>query len=229
MVLAVPLLLAGGIFAMVAFKDQGYVRIRCENAGIFAPNCQRTNPDGPFDANIENKHPAWFDLNIVKYDENAQTFISASGSQMYFESVEIVSVGAYVGTDESAGSPIAQLRDMANSREPISILFGVNDDRPGDLRSLGCNELDITEAPSTYVAGLCSVPGGSALVTFRPNAEARAYLEELHRKAVSQVEEARSQLIWSYALTVPIFLVLFLLLSLLTWAVRKAASYVSAG
>lgn len=226
---AVPLLIAGGIFAMVNLNDQHYAAIRCENAGVFAPNCRRLTYGDPLDTYIENKYPAWFDLKIVKYDENALPFISASGSQMYLEGVEIVSVEAYIGTDESEGSPIAQLRDMASSREPISIIFGVNEDRPGDPRSLGCNELDITEAPSTYVAGLCGVPGGGALVTFRPNAEGAAYLEELHRKAVSQVEEAKSQLMWSYALTIPVFLVLFLLMSLLVWAVRRAVSYVSAG
>lgn len=228
-VLAVPLLLAGAIFARIALKDEHFAWIRCENAGIFAPNCRQTNLGGPLDARIERAHPSWFDLKVDEYQEGALSSVSASGSQMALEGVEILSVEPYWGTDEADGSPVATLREMARSGQPITIIFGVDEDRPRYLNPLGCNELDITRAPSTFVAGLCGVPDGVALVTFRPDPGGQAYLEELHRRASEEAEEAKSGLIRAYMILIPSFLVLFLLGSLLVWFIKRAASYVSAG
>jgi hypothetical protein len=228
-VLTVPLLLIGGIFAMYVLKGERYAFIRCENAGILAPNCRQTNLGGPLDMMIEKQHPSWFDLKIAEYEANAFPSISASGSQMVLDGAEIVSVEPYMGTDETDGSPVAKLREMAVSREPITIIFGVEEELPRGLDALGCNELDISQAPSTYVAGLCGVPNGVALMTFHPNAEGKAYLEELQRSVTSQAEEAKSQLMWSYLILIPSFLAMFLLGSFLIWIGKRTASYVSAG
>lgn len=227
-VLTVPLLIAGAIFTRAVIRPNNYATILCDNTSILGENCRTTDGLGKqWDERLRGEHPAWFDVRTRAHEDNSFPYAIVSGSQRYITDARIVSVAPYMGTDESAGSPLDQLRDMTG--QEISIIFGVNERDARPLNPIGCNELDFDGKSDIYTAGLCGIPNGVARVKFTAGVNSSEMLDELRTEIEREVSRQRKNIIADYAVGVPLFLALFLLGSLLIWIVKKAISYVRAG
>lgn len=224
-VLIVPLLIAGAIFTRIVIRPDNYAAILCENTSAFGENCRTTDGlEGQWHKQLQGKHPGWFDVNTRAYEDNSFPYTFVYGSQRYITDARIVSVVPYFGSDESAGSPLDQLRAMTG--QEISIIFGVNRRNVRLLNTLGCNELTFDGISDIYTAGQCD---GVAKVTFMAGVNSSKMLSELGTKIEKEISRQRKLIIIDYAFGVPLFLVLFLLGSLLIWMVKRAISYVRAG
>lgn len=232
LVLCLPLLMAGVVLSITALKDEHYATVRCEHGTIIGLNCRITDGLGEaWDREIESQYPEWFDIQTVEFEDNSFPYFMASGSQMEIRDVEIVRVWPYLGTDEGPGSPVEHLKLKAARREPITIQFGVGN-RANDMRfldPLGCNELDLTDTPSTPSAGLCGVENGVVGVEFRADPDGQAYFEKLSQAIATEIDRARTDLILGYVFLTLIPLALYFFLSALVWTVRRGYLYVVSG
>lgn len=227
-VLTVPLLIAGAVFTRAVIRPDNYATILCDNSTIFGENCRTTDGLGEkWDEQLRSEHPAWFDIHTRSYENNSFPYAIVSGSQRYVSGIRIVSVSPYAGTDESPGSPLAQLRNMTG--QEISIVFGNKERDARPLNPLGCNELNFDDNGETYTAGLCGIPNGVAQVKFTVEGEGSKNLSELRTKIDEEISKQKQSIIIDYAVGIPLFLFVFLLGSLLVWAVRRSISYIRAG
>lgn len=227
-VLIVPLLIAGALFTRTVIRPDNSATILCDNTYIFGENCRTTDGWGePWDKRLRGERPAWFDIWTRSFKDNSFPFAIVSGSQRSITDARIISVTPYTGTDESAGSPLDQLRDMTG--QEISIIFGVKESYARPLNPLGCNELEFDGRSEIYTAGLCGIPNGVARVKFTAGVNGSEMLSELRTKIEGEISRQRKNIITDYLVGIPLFLVLFLLGSLLTWTVKRAISYVRAG
>lgn len=228
LVLLVPLLIAGGLFTVLVIRPSHYATIICANSEMFGENCRMTDGLGEsWDERLRAEHPAWFDIHTRPFEVNNFPYATVSGSQRFLTGVKILDVQPYAGTDDSPGSPLDQLRSL--SGQEITIVFGnkERDERP--LNPLGCNELDFEGYPASYIAGLCGIPNGVARVKFSVDANGASQLAALKSAIDNEVADARQMLITEYLIGIPLFFVLFIVLSGVVWVLRKAITYVKAG
>lgn len=227
-VLLLPLLIAGAIFTTAIIHPSNYVTILCSRSALSGENCRTTDGLGnKWDEQLRKEYNAWFDIKTRTYEQNRFPSTIISGSQRYVTAVQIMEVEPYLGTDESPGSPLDQLRSLRG--KDITIVFGNKDrdDRP--LNPLGCNELNFEDYPESYTAGLCGIPGGVVGVKFTVGPEGNAQLSELKEAAEEETSNAREVLILGYVFGTPIFVMVFLIISGLVWMIRRATLYVQAG
>ena len=97
------------------------------------------------------------------------------------------------------------------------------------MNPLGCNELDFEGYPASYIAGLCGIPNGVARVKFSVDANGASQLAALKSAIDKEVSDARQMLITEYLIGIPLYFVLFIVLSGAVWLLRKAITYVKAG
>lgn len=225
-VLLAPLLIAGGILAFSVNMDDGSINLRCNNSLFGMENCRSTGW-GDFADRVEKESPAWFEVNARPYEKNSFPRVTAYASQRQIDGVELIDATPYVGTAEGPGSPLSELQSLAGQK--ISILFGVSNERDRTFNPLGCNQLDFDEAsPSVFTAGLCGIPNGVAQVRFRVGPEAQKALAALKSSIDDETARGRTRMIENYVFITPIFLIVFLIISGVVWAIRRAARYVAA-
>lgn len=226
-VLVVPLLGLGMFLFAVVIPPPNYASMLC-SPFLTGDQCRTTDGlGGPWDDQLRREHAAWFNVYTRSYEQNRWPHTIVSGSSRRLNTVHIIDVKPYVGTDERPGSPLDRLRSLEGSS--ISIDFGVLENRERLLNPLGCNELTFDEDREFYTAGLCGIEGGVALVKFTLGNEDRASLDELRQVIDRETASARHQLNLHYLLGIPIPLILFVGISALIWMVRRAIGYVSAG
>ncbi|XLU00566.1 hypothetical protein Aerorivi_02406 [Aeromonas rivipollensis] len=226
-ILTIPLLIAGAIFTRVTIDPEKYVTFLCYNTMVGERCSQTDGLGGPWDKSLRNKEVAWFNVNTRSYKNNSFPRTYVSSNRRFLQGARIVSVKPYVGTDASSGSPLDQLR--AKTGQEISIIFGSNDEDARLLNPLGCNELWLDGEDNNYIAGLCGIPGGVAQVEFTVGPEGSQMLSELKNEIDNQISIVRNEIIFSYVVGIPMFLLMFLLGSLLVWMIRKAIRYIRAG
>ncbi|WP_146142126.1 hypothetical protein [Aeromonas veronii] len=225
-VITLPLLIAGGIFTRAVIRPHNYIAILCGNPEYLSEKCRTTDGLGkPWHEEIKSQHPIWFNINTSPYESNSFPYAFVSGSPRSIPGVHIVSVTPYLGTDGGPSSPIEQLRKMAGKK--ISIQFGY--ENMTELNPLGCNELTFNSIGNTYTAGLCSIPNGTAQVKFTVGAEGSRILSELKANIDDEISRQRNRIIIDYAIGTPMFLIIFLMGSLLVWTVKRANSYIRNG
>lgn len=226
-VLSLPLLVVGAIFFSTAVPAPFYASIICNQPLPTYENCRTTDGLGePFDESIRRESPAWFDVYLADNNQSKLPTTFVSASPRLIERAQILEVIPYAGASTGPGSGIEAL--TAATGQSISIALGVkpNGARDAYLYLIGCNELRFDKRSSTYTAGLCGVPDGLTSIRFTTDDQS---LNALATAASEEVASARVDLILHYLVGVPLFLVLFLLVSGLVWLVRRAWLYVAAG
>lgn len=227
-VLAIPLLGLGAFFFTFVVKPPSYATIICGPGLTGREYCRRTDGLGEeWDQQLRSEHEAWFDVNTIPYEENSYPYSMVSGSQRFVTGAQVLSVSPYAGTTDEPGSFVDQLRSLP--RNEIDLILGIGSEQYRPLNPLRCNELSFQEDAGNYVAGLCGVPNGVVSVRFSLAGQEGEKLETLRASVDAQRSEARSDFVMHYLVGVPLFLVLFLLISAIVWAIRRAARYVAAG
>ncbi|WP_303842880.1 hypothetical protein [Aeromonas sobria] len=225
-IITLPLLIAGGIFTRAVIRPHNYIAILCGNPEYLSEGCRTTDGLGkPWHEEIKSQYPIWFDIRTRPYESNSFPYTFVLGSPRYITGVHIVSVTPYFGTDGGPGSPLEQLRKMAD--KTISIQFGNKDMTL--FNPLGCNELTFNDDGHTYTAGLCSIPNGVTKVKFTVGVEGSRILSELKANIDDEISRQRNIIIIDYAIGTPMFLIIFLMGSLLVWTVKRAISYIRNG
>lgn len=227
-ILLVPLLISGFYFTAFVISPSRLVAIVCVNSESFRENCRRTDGFGePWDKSLRAEYPAWFDIKTRPFEEDKFPSTIISGSQRVVTGVKILDVQPYAGTEDSPGSSLDQLRSLTG--QEITIVFGSKDRDERPLNPLECNELDFEGYPATYIAGLCGIPNGVARIKFSLTANESDQMATLKSEIDNEVSDARKNFMAEYLFGIPIFLVLFIVLSGAVWLLRKAVSYVKAG
>lgn len=222
-VLTIPLLIAGAIFARIEGRDLDFATILC-----VGDNCRATDGIGmQWDTALRKEHEAWFDVYTRTYADNSFPKTMISASSQLVPDAQIIDVEPYAGTDERPGSPLDQLRSLRGKN--IALIFGVKGTNISTLSMLACNQLDLMDAPTSYTAGLCGIPNGIVKVKFRAGPETGKQLSALKIAIENETVRMKNSLILNYLFGVPFFLVIFLVLSLLVWIIRKSINYVKAG
>jgi len=227
-VLTIPLLGLGAIFFTFVVKPPIYATIICAPGFAGGENCRQTDGLGEkWDESLRKEYEAWFDVHTISYDENSSPYAIVSGSQRIVTGAQILEVSPYVGTTDEPGSPTDQLRSLTGKR--IDLILGEKNEQYRLLNPLGCNELNFERGSGTYVAGLCGVPSGVVSVKFALTEPESHKLEELRAAVNKEISDGRSNLVMHYVFGVPIFMILFLLISGIIWIIKRSAVYVSAG
>lgn len=146
---------------------------------------------------------------------------------IFVSDVRIVSVTPYSGTSDELGSPIDKLRSMIGQK--TSIAFG-NTGRES-LVPLRCNELyfDFDGDEEYYTARMCNIPDGLVQIKFTIDNVDGSILSVLKANIDNNISAQRNKILIVYAIGIPMFLIIFLLGSLVVWAVKRAVLYVRAG
>ena len=227
-VLAIPLIGLGLIFSTVVVEPPFHASIICQPGFVGDENCRQTDGIGKeFDERLRKEYAAWFDIHTIPHEENSFPRTSVSGSQRMVTGAQILEVSPYVGTADVPNSPTHELRALTGKR--IDLLLGVNNDEYRSLNPLGCNQLNFERESGTYVADLCGVPSGVVSIKFALTERDTHKLEQLRTAVDKEIADNRSNLMIHYALGVSIFPILFLMLSGIILAIKRASDYVSAG
>ena len=224
-----PLLLLGFITANFVFKNSGgaYAYILCAPF-LDSENCRPVgDPEGALYKSVKSKYPAWFDVTEDGYDSDSplSNFVMASTrtvrEAVIVEAVPFTGYGADVTSFMSA---LAGKRAMVN----LGIREGQRSKIYVDGVLLACTNLVFAEKDGEYLSQ-CYGDGWGGPVKYRATGQSRDELDRLQQAVNGEVASRRSDYVVYRAVMYPIFIYLFLAVSLLIWATIKAARFVKGG
>lgn len=223
-VLLAPLLFSGAMLAMFYNKSNQSIRMRCESGSYLGQICRVTDW-GEIDEHVAKDFPVWFDVNTRSYENNKFPKDYVSASVRKIDGVQILEVLPYAKMEDIPNSSLNNLRSLSGQR--ISIIFGIENNEYRDLNPLGCNELNFEEGRSdVFVAGLCGIPNEIVQVKFRVDPQGQKELVGLKNAIDEKIENAQHVMIINYVIITPIFLVIFLIISIFIFIIRKSYDYI---
>lgn len=228
LVAVIPLVVAGIALFSTVIPAPTFVTIRCDQWFTGADNCRTTDGLGePFDRMVESEAPAWFDVQGDGLNDAGWPSSIVTASTREIVSARILSVEPYLGTASGTGSPVHNLQGLVGQN--ISIVFGVEQgrDRTAYLDVIGCNAIEYSDSPEVYTAALCGVPEGVVRLGIALDAADAGALNRLRGAVREELEEARAELIWHYAIGALSLVAVFLLISAAVWLCRKAWAFIA--
>lgn len=224
-----PLLLLGFIAANIIFDKSGgkYAYILCAPFGKFE-NCRPLGePNKALYESVKNEHPAWFDVFDDRHSRDSPLSNFIMASRRTVRDAVIVKATPFAGYGADVSS---SMKSLVGKRTQIEL--GIKEgEQPSVYRDgarLLCNNLFFSEANGEYTSQ-CYGNGWGGPLTYKVTGQSRDELEKL-QTAISEIVSSRENDYFIYrAVMYPMFIYLFLLVSLLAWGAMKAARYVRAG
>lgn len=221
----IPLMALGFLTARFVFNQSGmrYSFVTCAPF-ISLENCRQVgDPDGGLYKRVISEHPAWFDVEVGDYDADApyRNFISAS--------TRILSDAQIVRAFPAPGS--ASVMESLPGHRAI-IKLGIEEGERSFIQDgiyvLYCNSLKFESKGGEYTS-YCFGDGWSGMVTYQATGNSRDQLDKL----LSSIREIDSQRRSEYnifrVVMYPLFVYLFILVSLIVFIVSRAIRYVKSG
>ena len=227
-VLFVPLLLLGIVIFKFAIPYPRYTNIICEGGGVLSENCRYVgNSDGGLYSAIKKSRPIWVDVTVGEFDEGnyLQTNVEVTGR--IIRSARIVDAQPFAAQSDEVGAYMKTLVGV-----PATVMLGIENNERSMIADgaalLACNGLNIKDEAGLYSAN-CYGSGWSGPITFRADGEGRNSLETLRTKIGEEIRGLESDYLLYRILTYPLFIYLFLILSLVSWLVVQSFRFVRRG
>lgn len=226
-VLLIPLLLAGYVSTLFIFPYEKYAYITCAPF-LEIENCREVgDPGSSFHKSVKNEYPQWFDVNIGEYDGEAflQNFIQASGR--VFGNALVVSASPFNGNPASAALAMQSLAGQS-----AIVHLGKDFTTKSTIRNSGlnlsCNDINFTDVAGEYVSN-CYGENWGGPVTFRLSGSEQQELDKLKISVKKEVDKRQSDYNMYRVVTYPIFVIIFLIVSLIVWIFARAVRFVKNG
>lgn len=223
LVLLVPLLICGFVLSLFApFERQFFMQ--CEDIG--GTNLCQTLGDSDSTTHksaVARYKTPWFDLHpgSTAYVRPYQISVSPR----LLKSARITKVSALNGIE-----PGSQARGLVSKTGYIQL--GYSKDKvsvfEADRFLIYCNSLYRETTPDTY-SSQCSVGEWGAIVEYVVLDEAKSNLDGLQFSIDREIDRRKSQFAFYSVLVYPLFVYLFLILSLAAFLVSKAVRFVKNG
>jgi len=211
-------------------RYETYDNILCENnlGGEFCRNAG--DSDNTFYNHVKSRHKAWFDIGLAPYpgsnQKNASIYFALQGASLYLDGGQIVDVMPYGGLGASAERLMKSLIG-----KPANAQFGVEDNNKSIVTTDGvifyCNGLYFRETPDLYQAS-CGGDGWNGLFDLSFSNSSKLQLDKMKSSIMDRMAEKNADYFAYRLITYPIFFYIFLILSALFWAVKKAIVFVNA-
>lgn len=225
----IPLMALGFLTSKFVFHLSGmkYSFVTCAPF-MDLENCRQVgDPSGDLYKRVESEHPAWFDVEVGDYDVDApyQNFISAS--TRILSDAQIVRASSYFSHTSRSASV---MESLPGHRAVIKL--GIEDGESSFIHDgiyvLYCNSLKFESKGGEYTSG-CYGDEWSGRVTYQASGHSRDQLDKL----LSSVRKIDSQRKSEYnifrVVMYPLFVYLFIILSLVVFIVSRAVRYVKSG
>lgn len=229
MVSFIPLFIFGVITAKILFHYSGekYSFILCAPF-LGMENCRPLgDPNGNLYRNVKDEHPAWFDVTVGNYDNNASLHNFIMASTRFVPNAQIMSASPFVGYGpevESFMGTLAGRRVMVK----LGIQQGEQSIISGENIILYCNNLLFKAQEGEYTSQ-CYGDGWGGPVNYRTTGASRDDLDKLLASINKEVDSGRLDYDIYRIVMYPIFIYLFLLISFFAWISVKAVRFVKNG
>lgn len=228
LVLVAPLLLAGFISSNTFLRSERSHWLLCEGVLGEQEYCRRgTYADHKdFYESIKKEYPAWFRVDFPSHKKAVTLDVLATQRAAFAD--EIIGTDPYVGYKEKA----AYLDQMIGRKALISL--GIIKDAKSDFESLpevflACNYLNMdSNKPRVYIA-TCIGEGWVGAITFRASAETELTLQKLKNQYYKELDDSELNYWINRISAWLLYVVLFLILSLIVYLIRKSINYVRFG
>lgn len=227
----IPLLILGFVFAKTVATYDPYAYITCapfQLSGVtLDENCRSVgDPDGPLHKSVRSEHPSWFDIMEPRYDADAPLHNFITGSQRIINQVEIVDASPFFGY----GKDVAEYMKSLTGKKAILQLGIPGNERSviidNGISSLYCNNLNFEDTPGLYMSQ-CYGNGWGGPIVYHVSDLDRPKMDELKSGIEKIISERESDYFLYRIIIYPLFIYVFLLISLLIWIFRKAVRFVN--
>lgn len=225
LVLLIPLLIIGGIFSARTSPSRDFRFILCEPMSSDWENCRYVgnSVDSPLYTIAKERNPLWF---YIISDKPTGMYIEGSGRIL----TETTILEFYPHANYSA--EVASYRDRLIGKKAI-ITLGVNKSSPhsfllNEKVYLYCNHLAYQTSTDTYESH-CFGDGWGGLVNYKVSGMSKKMLSNLNDSISKIINEADKDLIIHWSIGIPLFVFVFLFMSLIVYLISKAYNYVKKG
>lgn len=222
-----PLMLAGYFAAKLIWPYEPSAHITCAPFLLTGQENCRNVGDGSLYDSVKSEHPAWFDVHVGDYDEDAYLHDFVEASARIIPTVEIVSATPFFGYSPDVKSFMGSLA----GRNAVMNL-GIQDEERSlitdEVALLYCKNLQIGDGNEEYTSD-CYGNGWSGPVTYRVNGAGKEELDSLITSIEEEIADRRNDYNLFRIVTYPIFVYTFFFVSFLIWLVARAVRYVANG
>lgn len=225
LVVLAPLLIGGAIFSYYTspFRsgnfitcDNSYGEDFCRNVGGF---------DSPLLSVVRKNQESWFDIIERSGSESGFLSIYVEGSQRLLKEVTIPSTTLLYKNPDEVPYYIKNLQGKSGA-----IILGISDPSQRSLVTankflLYCNRLSL-ESGNDYYQSFCFGDGWNGLIEYSVTGETKDMLSALSSSISEAKAKLKKELILYWVITTPIFLVVFVFISLVIFSLKKAYIYV---
>ncbi|GAB3554636.1 hypothetical protein GCM10027343_42810 [Noviherbaspirillum agri] len=229
LVLVVPLLFAGFISSNTFLRFEKYNWLLCEKYSERPEYCRGGSfkDHTTFYESIKKTSPAWFEVIFppnekpVKFDVMARVRLALAD--------EIIDAKPHLGYEDKAD----YMNQMIGRNAEISL--GIIEDAKSHIDAwlpfvfLACNRLEMdNKEPRVYTAH-CVGKGWNGAITFKASADTEVMLQELKNAYYKELDELEFSY-WANQITAwLLYVVLFLIISLIVYLIRISINYVRFG
>lgn len=220
-----PLFLVGYLAAKFIWPYDPYVQIICAPFSLTGYENCRDIGNGAFYESVRGQHPAWFDVRIGNYDENAYLHVSTEASARSITGAEIASATPFLGNSPDVDPFVASLSGR-NAVINLGIPDGKRSFITDQIAILYCNDIRLDAEKDEYTSG-CFGDGWSASVTYHVYGKSREEIRNLRGEIQEQITERQSDYRIYRIFAYPIFLYAYFLFSLLSYIFMHVVRFVN--
>lgn len=222
LVIFFPFLLMGFLIAVKMLDTQRYAYIICSHVGDSA--CQYAgSSDSGFYKYLKKSKDVWF--NVLSEDKSdAPVTVFTEAAKLALPEVIIKSVSNVTGDKDTV--------DAINSRLPglrSMVLLGVEENQVSTFSRVGnvlsCSTLK-TEDEADIFTSLCYGRNWTGFITYQATGLGLSFINSIITSAKQIEDKANYDYKLSLIVATPMFIYLFLILSIAWWIVVKAVKFV---
>ncbi len=222
LVLFVPLLLAGFFVGQKILNDERYLTLLCSPIG----DKEFCTPSGPLGGNFYERTKSrinyWFQVYPASDKEPALFSVIAEASGRVISDALIQSSVKNIATSEQGKVFMDSLNGLK-----ASILLGSKEASviTENGIALSCNSLRFTETEGVY-SSYCYGAGWSGEFSYKASEQDKIKIDVLRASFYKEIASYHFSRVMGMVILYPMFIYIFLLLSLTFWLIKKAARFV---
>ncbi|WP_313825045.1 hypothetical protein [Leclercia sp.] len=222
LILFFPLLLIGFLITVKMLESQRYAYVLCPHVGESA--CQYAgSSDGGFYKYLKKSKNIWFDvLPRDKSDAPVTVFIEAA--KLTLPEVIIKNAFNVTGDKDSVDAITSRLPGLKSM-----VSLGVEEHQVSTFSRVGnvliCSTLKTEDEADTFTS-LCHGRSWSGFITYQTTGIGLSFLNSILDSAKEIEDKANHDYKLSLIIATPMFIYLFLILSIMWWVVLKAVKFV---
>lgn len=227
LVCALPLFVAGIFTTESLFNGQPYAAVTCEQY-TDKDNCRYLGDwESSLYKHVKSETPLWFDMGWERRNY-MRSLVFAEATSRTLNDIRVSAASPYLGSGQHAADVMNSLVGSQNTSIQLGFESGQRSYLGDGVNILLCHSLVFKESSNDYEAA-CFGEGWGGIITFGAFGDSKRTLVDLETQVSDEVNRFFVSRIVEKAILWPMFIYLFLLLSLAVYLIRKAARYVNAG